>query len=57
MSRMLKTVDVAEALGTTLATARSIMRRNDFPLILVGKNYRVEESAFHEWLKTRHVSE
>ena len=31
-------------------TARQTMSRQDFPLIKAGKNYRVSEKAFAEWL-------
>ena len=57
MIRVLKTADVAKILGTSLVTARNIMNREDFPLILAGKNYSVEEEAFYDWLKKRHVKE
>lgn len=47
--------EVAKILGCCEKTAREIMRRADFPLIRVGKNYKVEESAFEEWTKKRRV--
>ena len=39
----------------TKPTARQIMMRADFPLIRVGKNYKVSEQAFVEWSKKRRV--
>lgn len=48
--KMLNTDDVAKTLCCSLATAREIMSRQDFPLIKVGKNYRVSELAFAHWL-------
>ena len=48
--KMLNTGDVAKTLCCSLATARVIMSRQDFPLIKVGKNYRVSELAFAHWL-------
>ena len=53
--RFLNTREVANALGCSLPTARNIMMRADFPLIRVGKNLKVELSAFQEWAKTRRV--
>ena len=46
---------VAQALGCSMPTARQIMMRADFPLIRVGKNYKVSEQAFVEWSKKRRV--
>ena len=51
----LDTKDVAEALGCSLPTARSIMNRADFPLIRVGKNYKVSKDALLEWTKKRRI--
>ncbi len=51
----LNTKQVAEALGCSLPTARNIMMRADFPLIRVGKNFKVSEQAFLEWSKMRRV--
>ncbi len=53
--KFLNTKQVAEALGCSLPTARSIMMRADFPLVRVGKNFKVSEQAFIEWSKTRRV--
>ena len=51
--RFLSTKDVAEALGCSLPTARKVMYRADFPLIRVGKNFKVSEQAFIEWSSRR----
>ena len=44
--KFLSTKEVAEALGCSLPTARNIMMRADFPLVRVGKNFKVSEQAF-----------
>ena len=46
--RFMNTKDVAKALGCSLPAARAVMMRADFPLIRVGKNYKVSEKAFLE---------
>ena len=43
------TSDIADCLNCSLKTARDIMRRPDFPLIMVGKNFKVLKEAFIEW--------
>lgn len=40
---------VAEIIGCSVVKARQIMRRKDFPLLLVGKNYKVSRDAFIKW--------
>ncbi len=50
-TKFLSTKEVAEALGFSLLTARNIMMRADFPLVRVGKNFKVSEHAFIEWRK------
>ena len=44
--KFMNTKQVAQALGCSMPTARQIMMRADFPLIRVGKNYKVSEQAF-----------
>lgn len=51
----LDTKDVAKSLGCSLPTARSIMNRADFPLIRVGKNYKVSKDALIEWSRKRRI--
>ena len=53
--KFLTTKDVATALGCSLPTARNIMMRADFPLLRVGKNFKVSEQAFIEWSNKRRV--
>lgn len=53
--RFMNTKEVAEALGCSLPTARNLMMRADFPLVRVGKNFKVSEQAFIEWSKKRRV--
>ena len=53
--RFLNTKEVAEALGCSLPTARQVMLRADFPLIRVGKNFKVSEQAFIDWSGRRRV--
>lgn len=53
--KFLGTKEIAEALGGSLPTARNIMMRADFPLVRVGKNFKVSEQAFIEWSSKRRV--
>ena len=53
--KFLTTNDVAKALNCCLPAARAIMMRADFPLIRVGKNFKVNEKAFMEWSNKRRV--
>ena len=55
--KFMNTKQVAQALGCSMPTARQIMMRADFPLIRVGKNYKVSEQAFVEWSKKRRVQQ
>ena len=43
------TVDVARILKCSIPTARNTMKRSDFPLVVVGKNFRVSKEALEEW--------
>ena len=49
------TKEVARILGCSLPTARNIMLRADFPLLRIGKNFRVNLQSFIEWSKQRRV--
>ena len=49
------TEDVARLLKTSVATAREIMYRADFPLIKVGKNLKVTKQGFLKWSLERRV--
>lgn len=43
------TADVARILKCSLPTARATMKRADFPLVVVGKNFRISKDALEEW--------
>ena len=47
--------DVAEAMGCSLPTARTLFHRKDFPSLKVGKNFKVLKSAFIQWCSEKHV--
>ena len=49
------TKEVAQLLGCSIPTAREIMQRPDFPLIMVGKNYKVYRDALIRWAMERRV--
>ena len=49
------TKDVARVLGCSIPTAREIMRRADFPLIMVGKNMKVSKPALEQWTMEKRV--
>lgn len=53
--RFYNTKDVAEILGCNQNTARAVMRKKDFPLIIVGKNWKVSRTAFEKWCEQRHA--
>lgn len=49
------TKDVATFFGCSIPTARQIMCRKDFPLIKVGKNYKVMKTALEKWAMEKRV--
>ena len=49
---ILTTEDLQEVLKTTETRAKALMRSEGFPSIRIGRDYRVEEDALMEWLKT-----
>lgn len=51
----LNTQQVAEMLGCSLPTARKLFKKPDFPVIKVGKNYRILKSAFIEWCSQNRI--
>lgn len=53
-TRMLMVKDIQEILKIGRNRAYDIFAREDFPAILIGKKYVVEETAFCSWLKQRH---
>ena len=51
----LGTKEVAHALGCSLAEARKTMLRADFPLLVIGKSYKVNRKSFIDWSSKRRV--
>ena len=49
------TEDVARMMKCSVIAAREIMRRADFPLIMVGKNMKVSKPALEQWTLERRV--
>ena len=49
------TKDVARILGCSIPTAREIMQREDFPLVMVGRKMTVLKSALEQWASQRRV--
>ena len=49
------TKDVARMLGCSIPTAREMMRRKDFPTIMIGHVMKVSAPAFKEWAMKRRV--
>lgn len=49
------TKDVARMLNCSIPTARTVMRRADFPLIMVGTNLKVSKPAFEKWTMEKRV--
>lgn len=48
-------MDVAEAMGCSIPTARQLFYREDFPALKVGKNLKVLKSAFITWASERRM--
>lgn len=51
---ILTTKDVAAILGCSLATARQVLRSPSCPALKIGKNYKICQQAFFEWMMCRH---
>lgn len=49
---ILTTEDLEKTLKITNRRAKALMRTEGFPSIRIGMDYRVEEEALMEWLKT-----
>lgn len=49
------TADIAKILGCSIPTARQLFKRSDFPALKIGKNYRVEKTAFESWCNGRRI--
>lgn len=49
------TKDISKIMRCSLPTAREVMRRADFPLIIVGRSWMVSKKAFEKWSEARHI--
>ena len=54
-TKMLTVKDVQEILKIGRNRAYDIFAKEDFPGILIGKKYVIEETAFANWLQQRQV--
>lgn len=45
--------DIMNILQIGRNRAYDIFRRDDFPAILIGKKYVIEQNAFYMWLQSR----
>lgn len=52
---LLNSFEVASILRTSPTTARTIMKKRDFPLLRIGRNLMVEKGSFYRWLQSRHA--
>ena len=48
------TADVAKMLGCSIGTARQLFYKKDFPALKIGKNLKVERTAFERYCSERH---
>ena len=48
-------MDVSKIIGCSVQAARELFYREDFPTIMVGKNFKVMKSAFIDWCRERRV--
>ena len=49
---ILTTKDLQNTLKLSPKQAKALMRTDGFPSIKIGREYRVEESALTEWIRT-----
>lgn len=49
---ILTTEELQEVLKISKGQAKALMRTEGFPSIRISRDYRVEEEALMEWLKT-----
>ena len=47
-------MDIAKAMDCSVPMARSLLYREDFPGLKIGKNYKVLKSALLKWCSERH---
>ena len=50
--KFLTTEDIQEILQLNSRQARALMRTEGFPSIKIGREYRVEEDSFTNWIET-----
>ena len=50
--KFLTTEDIQEILQLNNRQARALMRTEGFPSIKIGREYRVEEDSFANWIGT-----
>lgn len=55
MTVFYNTKQVAAMLHCSIPTARQLFYRRDFPALKIGKNYKVEKTAFENWCSERRV--
>ncbi|MCR4762517.1 MAG: helix-turn-helix domain-containing protein [Lachnospiraceae bacterium] len=48
--RILTSKDVSKRLGMGINQTRALIRRKDFPKIMVGKKALIPEDALEEWI-------
>lgn len=48
----LTTDDIQSILKLNERQAKALMRTGDFPSIKIGREYRVEEQSFYNWIKS-----
>lgn len=51
----LKAEDIQEFLNISRSSAYALMKREDFPLIVIGKNKRVKAEDFLKWVEAQKV--
>lgn len=52
-TRVLTVAEVAERLKVGRNTAYDLFNQRGFPCFRIGKNLRITEAAFEEWLKNQ----
>ncbi|HEF1852269.1 TPA: helix-turn-helix domain-containing protein [Bacillus cereus] len=51
----LKAEDIQEFLNISRSSAYALMKREDFPLIVIGKSKRVKAEDFLKWVEAQKV--
>lgn len=52
-TRVLTVIEVCERLKVGRNTAYELFNQRDFPSFRIGKNLRITESNFEEWLRSQ----